>query len=117
MLAKLLHENRENLASDVHKQLLKKLNGMRYSRADSTSAQQPKKKDKLLPGASYTCTPGAPIVAPAVVVDDVDDPAVQVARSSRHIPPPEILSIRRRIPAAEANQRTPADPSQSGAGW
>jgi hypothetical protein len=86
MLAKLLH-GRENLASDAHQQLLKKLSGMRYSPADTTSAQQPKKKDKLPPEASYTCTPGAPIVAPTVVVDDVDDPAVQVARSSRHIPP------------------------------
>jgi hypothetical protein len=91
VLAKLPHENRENVVSDVHQQLLKKLSGMRYSPAATTSAQRPKKKDKLPPGASYTCAPGAPIVASAVVVDDVDDPAVQVARSSRRtgtgIPP------------------------------
>lgn len=85
VLAKLPQENRENVVSDVHKQLLKKLSGMRYSPAATTSAQRPKKKDKLPPGASYTCAPGGPIVAPAVDADDVDDPSVQVAGPSRRM--------------------------------
>ncbi len=81
MLAKLPEEDRENVVSGIHQQLLKKLSAMRYSPTGNTGDQQPKKKDRLPPGALYTCSPGGPTVAPAVEIDDV------VAGHSRHISP------------------------------
>jgi hypothetical protein len=120
VLAKLPDENRENVVYDVHQQLLKKLTGMRYSAAATTSAQRPKKKDKL-PQGPFTPALLAPrLWLPlAVVVDDVDDPAVQVARSSRRtgIPPSGDSADETEDSSSSSKSEDSAVPNLSGAGW
>jgi hypothetical protein len=53
-LAKLPEEERD-VESNVQRQLLQQLSAMRYNQPATTHANRPKKKEKLPPGASYTC--------------------------------------------------------------
>jgi hypothetical protein len=62
-LSKLPAEERD-VETDVQRQLLKKLDEMRYSAPATTHAKRPKKSEKLPAGAAYTC---------AVESDDDDD--------------------------------------------
>jgi hypothetical protein len=56
-LSKLPVEDRE-VESTVQRQLLQKLNDMRYNQPAPAQATRPRKKDRLPAGASYTCLPG-----------------------------------------------------------
>lgn len=56
-LSKLPEEDRE-VETEVQRQLLKRLSDMRYNPPPTTAAPRPSKKDKLPPGASYTCSRG-----------------------------------------------------------
>jgi hypothetical protein len=58
--------------SAVQRQLLKKLNNMRYHTPPNTHAGRPKKKEKLPAGASYTCN---------LVEDSSDEDAPAVSRT------------------------------------
>ncbi len=72
-LSKLPAEDRQ-VTSKVHQALLNQLQEMRYSHSGAKRAERPKKKDKLPPGASYTCAASGGDVAPAVDEDaDVPD--------------------------------------------
>lgn len=53
------------MESDVQRQLLARLSDMRYNPPPTTHAKRPLKKDKLPPGASYTCSGGKEIVGVA----------------------------------------------------
>jgi hypothetical protein len=69
VLSKLPTEDRE-VTSQVHQVLLNKLADMRYKPSGTARAQNPKKKEKLPAGASYTCAAGKVVVAPAVDMDE-----------------------------------------------
>jgi hypothetical protein len=76
-LSKLPAEDRQ-VTSKVHQALLNQLQEMRYSPSGAKRAERPKKKEKLPPGASYTCAASGGDVAPAVdeeadVPDSSDD--------------------------------------------
>jgi hypothetical protein len=55
VLSKLPQEQRE-VDTAVQGQLLKRLSDMRYNPPPTTQAKRPRKKEKLPPGASYTCS-------------------------------------------------------------
>jgi hypothetical protein len=69
-LAKLPQDERE-VESDMQRQLLKQLSSMRYNQPTTTHANRPKKKEKLPPGASYTCVGMRGEVG--LPVDDTDE--------------------------------------------
>jgi hypothetical protein len=54
VLSKFPKEQRE-VDTVMQRQLLKRLNDLRYKPPPTTSAKRPKNKEKLPPGASYTC--------------------------------------------------------------
>jgi hypothetical protein len=65
-----LPEQDKEVETQVQKELLKKLENMRYNQPASAQANRPKKKEKLPAGASYTCLPGRkPQVGVAVNVE------------------------------------------------
>lgn len=84
VLAKLPTEQRE-VDSAVQQQLLNRLSSMRYSPAATSKAPRPKKKDKLPPGASYTCTPEGGVMALHDEEDEVDGPSVPRAKRARRL--------------------------------
>jgi hypothetical protein len=76
VLAKLPQEDQE-VESNVQRQLLQKLNSMRYNQPTQAQVTRPRKKDKLPAGASYTCLPGQQdeVCLPG---EDEEEMAVQV---------------------------------------